>query len=536
MRATRVSKGYSGMYIQHFLQGVFSSSIEYELQLVERLLPGIAIEEIDRLADVFLQQAGRTIWVSGPSGAGSEPPSEADLLAAIESGLRQPVVAYIDPLGDQELISVLPQPGSIVSETYREDVEVTTWQLSNGGRIVVRPTDFRDDEVSFSAFSWGGTSQVEYDEWRSARDAVGIVESSGLAELDAVSLGELLSDKRAFVNPYIGPYSEGLNGSASAQDLETLVQLIYLYFSAPRDDDDAFATYIRQLGVSVEDYLRDPFSLFGIQVLKSISGGHPRAEQHTPQSVGTIDHDIALDFYRARFADFDDFTLYFVGDIDLDELRPLVEFYLAGLPSLPGSEEPRDLQVTRPAGVVRDVVRAGSEEQSVVNLTFHGRYDWSFENNIRLNALAQVLDIVLNEEIREDLGGAYSISASSNESRLPNEEYFVRINFGGDPQRIDELIERVLEVIADLRDGEVKEEWVTRVRNTRLNEYRVALENNNFWIGNLQNLDQNELDYGLLFDLDDRYAELTPQIIATAARTYLDPGRYLQVVLLPETE
>ena len=535
-RATRESADYIREYVEHFLQDVITPGIEYELRLAEELLPEIDAAEVSRLAEHFLQSSGRTIWVSGPLSAGVRQPDEADLRAAIARAMSQPVAAYIDQAEEQELISTPPLSGRIVSETRRDDIATITWQLSNGGRIIVRPTDFSDDEVLFEAYSWGGTSQVEYEEWQSARDAAMIVLSSGIAALDSASLNELLSDKQVNVQPYIGPYSEGLSGSASSQDLETLIQLIYLYFSAPRMDEDAFANYIRRLTIAVEALDRDPFSQFGLRIQKLLSGDHLRAQPHTPESVAEIDHGRAIEFYRSRFADFDDFTLLFVGDIDLNRLRSLVETYLAGLPSLPDAERPRDLQVKRPSGRVRDVVRAGREQQSVVSILFHGPYSWSRENNLHIDALASVLDIVLNEEIREELGGTYSISASSNVVRLPRPEYFVRISFGAAPQRVDALIERVLELVTEIRAGAIKPEWITRVRNTRLNEYRVALEDNRFWISSLRSLDRNELDAGLLLTVDEQIGALTPEIIGEAARNFLNPERYLQVVLLPEEE
>ena len=534
-RNTRNSRSYVQEYTRHYLADEASPGIEYELNLTKQLVDDIGIEDINAVAHQFMS-SDRTVWLSGPQNDRFMPPDEARLSTIIDEANNVPVVAYVDTFNERSLITESPTPGSITSETTHPDLGTTTWLLSNGARVIIKPTDFKDDEVLFATYSWGGLSLVSDDVWDAAREATGIVAEIGLADISSNELEELLADANVSLDPYIDFYSEGMRGSASVRDLETLLQLIHLSFVEPHRTEDGFQTYIRRLENEVRNRDLSPFARFRDRYSELYFGDHPRTRPHTLETVAQITLDDALDVYRDRYADADDFAFLFVGAIEPAQLRPLVETYIASLPAHPPSEQPRNIGINYTTGVVRETIRAGQEQQSVALISLHGGYEWSRTNNYYMQSLVDLLNILLREEIREEQGGVYSISASVDYSRLPLERYAIRISFGADPKRVDTLIDEVLAIVTNLPDAEIDSDYITRIRNTQLNEYESGLSENGFWLAALQHHDLHDLDPSLIWEYRTLAENLTADDIRAIARRFLDPQRYLQLVLLPETE
>ncbi|MFP4636947.1 MAG: M16 family metallopeptidase [Spirochaetaceae bacterium] len=521
-------------YTRHFLTGEAAPGIEFEYELVTALLPEITVEDVSAVAGDFTGESNRVVTVSAPEDEKSAVPSEEELHTVLSGVRRAELEPYETAMSDRRLIEEPPEPGEVVSETELEEIDAVEWELSNGARVVVKPTDFRNDEILFAAFSPGGTSRASDEIYRSASQAAQIVSDSGLGELSATELERVLAGRRVRMSPYINELTEGLEGSASREDVELMFQLAHLYFTSPREDEEAFETYMRRLRSRVENRRADPQTVFSDRLRAILSGDAERRRPLTLERLEEIELEEAYRFYRERFADAGDFTFFVVGSTEPSVLRPLVERYLAGLPGDGEAEGIGDPEIERPDGVVEDVVRKGIEPQSRIALVFHGDYEWSREENHVLRGMAEALERRLREIIREEEGGTYGIRVSATPRRYPDEEYLVYIRFSTDPVRARELTDRVYEVIEGITEEGLDESYAERVRSTLREDFEEDIRTNTYWRDMLEGLYFHELEPARILEYPELVDELTAEALTDAVRRYLDTEQYVELILLPE--
>jgi zinc protease len=534
-RENTESSSYAAEYGRAFLQGESFPGISYEYALARRYLPGIELEEVNRLGRDWISDTNRVLLAATPEKPGLDVPAEDELLdvfaaAAVSAAAVGP---WEDADADRTILDELPAGGKIVSEIRHEAVDVTEWQLSNGVRVLVKPTEFKSDQVLFNSRSPGGTSLAPDDEYLSATWASSIVGASGAGELSAVEIQKRLAGKAVSVSPFIGETEEGFSGSASPRDLETLFQLITLYGTRPRKDDTAYRSLMTRVETAIRNRGTSPEAVWSDTLGVVLAQGHPRRQPPSPERLAQVDPDEALAFYRERFADFGDFTFTFVGAFEIDALRPLVERYLGSLPATGRSEEWRDVGVRPPPGVERRTVHMGSEPKALTAIVFTGPFDYRRENRLLLSATADVLDIMLREVLREELGGTYGASVNASASRVPNPRYGVQVSYGAEPDRLEELTAATFSVIDSLSTHGASDENLAKVKETRRRSRETDLEDNGFWLAAISGYDRDGEPLELILELDPLLEALTSRRIGDAAGQWLDPGRYVQVSLLP---
>jgi zinc protease len=534
-RADRSSPSYAAEYIRAFLNGESIPGIEYEYELYQRFIPEITLEEVNAVAQAWITDMNRVVLVTGPESATTPLPDEVSLVETMLSVRDQDITAYVDALSDAELLPVAPV-GSEVTETVSLERGITEWRLGNGVRVVLKPTDFDEDQVAFRAFSPGGTSLAADDIFIPATTADEVVSGGGLADFDQVELDRLLTGTVARVSPFISELEEGVAGSASTADLETLFQLIYLTFTEPRADDDFFSVWSSQMRQALENRDADPSTAWSDTYQRIMTGDHPRARPMTLAALDQADLDASMAFYRDRFADASDFTFVFVGSFDPEAMRPLVETYLGALPSTGRSETWRDLGIRPPRGVVEEVVERGLEPQSQTIVTFSGPFDYADQSQRSvIRALALVLENRLMESVREELGGTYSIGAGPGITWRPEEAYQFNIVFGSDPERVDELLGSIFEGIAALKADGPTEEQTAAAKETLLRQFETDFQENGPWLNQLVSDYQRGVEPGAATDtFNESVRALTAESIRLAAEQYLDMSNYVRVSLLPE--
>jgi zinc protease len=528
------SASYAREYGRHFLEEEASPGIDFEYELVTAMLPEIGLAEVTEVAGEYLGSANRVVTVSAPQAEGSVIPDEDEILEVLEGAELASLEPYEATVTDEPLMAELPEPGDIVEQREREEIEVTEWRLSNGARVIVKPTDFKNDEILFGAFSPGGTSRAPDEIYRSASQAASIISDAGLAGFTAAELDNVLAGRTVSMTPYISELTEGMEGSASRRDLETMFQLAHLYFTEPRRDEQAFSAFMRRLRTRVENRRAQPENVFFDRLRAILARGAERRQPLTVEKLEEIDLDAAYDFYTERFADAGDFTFFIVGSIEPSLVRPLVERYLASLPSTDGGEQWADPGIERPTGVVTETVERGIEARSRVSFVFHGEYPWSREENHVLRSMASALETRLREVIREEEGGTYGIGVWASPSRYPDPEYLVHITFGTDPERADELADRVLSVISDITEEGFESSYAQRVRTTQAEEFEKEIETNGYWMNTLQGLYFHELDPARILEYPELVDGIDAGVLTEAARRYLDTDRYIELILVPE--
>jgi len=523
-------------YVQHYLTDSPVLGIENSLQYNKTFLPGISLEEVNAAFKKMIREDNQVVTIMASKKEGNKVPTESELLAVIDKAKNMEVEAYVDKVSDAPLMAEKPAPGRIMMESDMEEVEASKLKLSNGATVILKPTTFKDDEIQLTGFSWGGTSLYSDEEYMSASYADAIIASSGVGEYDEVQLGKFLSDKVVGVSPYINELSEGIQGSSSVKDLETLFQLVNLYFTKPRKDETAFASLISQQSAFLGNMLSNPQSYFSNEVGKILSNNHPRRGFPTEEKLQQIKLDDAFRIYQERFADASDFTFVFVGNFEVEEIKPLIKNYIASLPRIKRDESYKDVGVQPLRGVVEKEFHKGKEPQSQVRLIFTGDFEYTSKNRFDFDAATRVLSIMMRESMREDKGGVYGVGVYGSASRRPKEEYSMNVSFTCDPKDAEELIATALKDVKTLQEEGPSEKNMLKVKEILRKENEENLKQNRFWLNGLASVMRNETEPGNLLKAIDKIEALTAKDVQDAAKKYLNSANYGKFILYPEQE
>ena len=528
------SQSFVQEYQEYFLNDIAAPGISAEYDLTKNDLSGITLSEVNDLAAAYIKPVNRDILIQAPEKDKNSLPDEATVnswLKAVEGENMQP---YQDEVSKKPLLSVQPVAGKIVGAQQDKALNITTLTLSNGIKVLLKPTDFKNDEIRFSAFAQGGTSLSSDADFQSASYAAGIIAACGLGNYNSTELDKYLEGKEVNVRPYIAERFEGINGVATPKDLETAMQMIYAYFTEPREDTAIFKGIMARSMAGMANRASDPNSVFSDTVSAVMGNYNIRRTGPTLQKLNQIDLDKAYHIYKERFADAGNFTFTFVGSIDTGTIKPLLEKYLGSLPAANQHEQAKDLNIHPPSGKVEKTVYKGSEPKATVYLVYTGQYDYSPENNTKMDAMKEVLEIRLLQRLREDESGVYSPGVEENTTKLPHQRYSFIVHFGCAPQNVEKLIASALDEINKLRTDGPLQENIDKWRAEDKTSFEPQLKTNGFWLGYLNGQLQNDEDlnelnkYNLLLD------EVKPGDVKAMAGKYLSGDNYIRLVLMPD--
>ena len=530
------SEAYASEYVRAFLFKEPIPGVAYEFELYKRFIPEIQVDDVNQLAREWLADRNRVILVNSPEKEGVGVPAEEDLLVVFGAVGEAEITPYEDTAIDAPLVANVPQPADIVEEEWIEEIGVHRWELANGVRVLLKPTDFKDDEILFRAWSSGGNSLAADQDFVAASTASAVVTQGGVGEFSLVDLQKALAGKAVRVSPFIASLGEGMSGNVAPNDVETMFQLIYLYFSAPRKDTEVFESFRTRIQAALANRGASPEAAFQDTLAVTLAQHHLRARPATSELYEEMDLEESMAFYRDRFADASDFTFVFVGSFDPDSLRPLIQTYVGGLPSIGREESWRDVGMRPPTGVVKQEVFRGMEPKSQTAIVFTGPFDWNRDARYALRSMVDVLRINLREVLREDLGGTYGVSISGSSSRDPEESYSVDIGFGADPERLYELVDAAFLQIDSLQRFGPSQEDIDKVKEQQRRALETDLRRNAFWLGQLSSADRYGLDPRRIVKYEDVIDALDPETVRQAAIRYLRNDNYVQVSLFPEEQ
>ena len=527
------SASFVNEYLRHFLEQEASPGIEYEYNLANSLTSGIGLSDVNNLAKRYITDLNRDVVIMGPEKEKANLPDEASVEKWISSVKQSEVTAYVDQVSDKPLMAKKPLAGKVISESKTPEIGVTELKLSNGVKVILKPTDFKNDEIGFTAFSPGGSSLYPDADFQSATYATTLVRNGGVAEFSAVQLPKILSGKKVSVMPYIAERSEGISGSATPKDLETALQLTYLYFTQPRKDEEVFKGFMAQQKGGLANRGNDPASVFADSVSAILGNYNIRRTGPSLEKLNQVNLDRAFEIYKDRFADASDFTFVFVGSFDIEKIKPLLEQYLGSLPSTNRKEAAKDLGITIPAGKIDKKVYKGQEPKANVRLVFSGTYTWSEKHNNQLDALAEILTIKLIERLREDEGGVYGVGARASYNKFPNSRYSFSISFGCAPENVEKLINSTLDEINKIRQNGAQTVDIEKFIAEETRTTETQLKDNGFWLGYLSNQLQNEEDPKQVLNYLESLKELSPEFLKATVQ-YRLADNFIRIVLLPE--
>ena len=527
------SARYANQYVSDFLIGEPATSDHDDFLLASRLLPAISLTDVGRVAEDWAL-AKPTVLVSSPQGSTLNAGAIVRIRDILAGSGNQRLTPYVTSRSDEALSPARPVPGSIIAESSIGELNVTRWTLSNGIRVILKPTDFKSDQILFTAYSPGGSSLLPDEEYYGARGATLAVELSGVGRLGAVELQKALAGKLASVQPYVGAFQEGMSGSGSPRDLRTVFELIYLYFTAPRLDTTAFNAYRTRAKVSLAHRAASPEVAFADTLTATLTQNSYRSRPLTSDLIDSLDLRKSFAFYKERFADAGDFTFVFVGGFHPDSIRPLVETWLGGLPSQGRRESWNTVSERVPDGVVERVVRRGTEPKSHTRIVFTGPFEFTRQNRYALGSLADVLAIKLRETLREELGGTYGVSVSASTASVPDSSYTFSIDFGAAPERLEALTHAVFAQIDTLARFGIAPSYVANVRASHRRSRETILRQNETWLQLLALYDQAGWDPRQIQEFDSLVEGLSTESLSEAARLYLRLDSYVRVSLYPE--
>ena len=529
------SAGFAAELIRNFLEGEPAPGVATEYHLANQLVPAITLDDVDAVANKLITKENRVVVVAMPDKPGLTPPTNEQLAAVLGKVEATDVKPYDDKTVNEPLVSQIPPKSGVRSRKRNEALGVTEVTLANGVLVLLKPTDFKKEEVLFSAFSPGGTSLVPDNEYFDAVAADTLVNMSGAGAFDVIALQKKLAGKSAEVSPAIGELSEGMTGTAATKDVETMLQLVYLYFTAPRADQSALAVYVQQRSAMLQNLLSTPQGVFQKAMVEAMYGNFLRRRIPTVAEVKSTNLQDALSIYRQRFADANDFTFLFVGSFEEEKVIELCERYLGNLPVKEGVESWKDVIPDLPGGVVARTVKKGTDPQSRVSLTFHGPFQYTRENRFAIRMMASVLNIKLREELREDRGGVYGVSVGASPTDRPDPRYQLRIGFGCDPARVAELKAAVMEQVTWIKNTEDMEKYLPKVKEQERRSFESSLRQNGFWLSTIQfYYERPGEDPTQLMKLPEILEKINAPEIRKAAREYLNTERLIDITLYPE--
>jgi zinc protease len=511
---------------------------EWTLETYQELLPTIELSELQAVVDEvdFERTDSRLVMTNSPEREGLPLPTREEMEGALATAAAAAVQPWVDTTREEPLITALPEPGRIVDEQYDEDLELTTWTLSNGVTVLVKPTDFNEDTFQFSSFSPGGSSLGASPQEISESLAAFFVDAGGVGEFDAIELQKWLTGKIARSRATIGQFEEGFSGSGSPDDLETVLQLVYLQATAPRRDEAAFDGVIERFSTYFENRSLDPNQVYSDSLTVILFDNHPDAQPLTADELRSADLDRAFAFYEDRFEDLDDLVMVFVGALDIDALRPLAEQYLATLPATDREETWRDNGMRMIDGPLHRAVEVGMDEKASTTLIMHGEADWDRMSRYSMGALASALDIRLREVLREDLSGTYGVSVRGRVSAWPEPRWQLTISFGCEPARLDELVGQAVAVLEEVRDGGFDPDYLEKVREQDLRSNEENVRTNGYWASVLEFRAQYGIDQREELATREFIEAFTQDDLDGAARRHIRTDELIRIDKVPATE
>jgi zinc protease len=530
------SSDYLQAYLDNFLDHEPSPGIEFKYDFTKKELPGITLEDVNKVAKEWITDNGKNavITIEAPQKDSATLPVEDTVRKIFNNVEKTSLTAYVDKVSDKPLMATKPAPGKIVNEKEIKELGITEWTLSNGVKVVLKPTDFKNDEVLFNAYRWGGTSLVADKDFESATYAAQIEDASGLGSFNSTSLDKLLTGKVVEIHPKMDELADGFEGKFSPKDMETEFQLINMYFTAPRKDDTDYNAYMDKETGLVQNQNLDPSHAFFDTLTSTINQYHYRRRPVTPDVLKEVNENSAYNIYKDAFSNADGFTFFFVGSFKPSEIKPYIETYLASLPSKKSDPMWKDEGIVKAKGKITKTIHKGKEPKSTVAMVFNGPFQYTRKNRLGMQALSQVLSIMLREQLREKMSGVYGVFAQGTPIHYPKQEYQFIIYFGCAPEMVDTLIKAAFYEMDSLKEYGASSVDLHKVQETFKRSREVDLKDNKFWLSAISQNYQNGEDITELLEFDKEVDALTSDQIKALANQYLDTTNYARFVLMPE--
>ena len=525
-------------YCSNFLEKEPYPSIEWEHQMMSMIAPNIQVEMINQLMEQMMPTNDSNLVVMNfnPDKEGVILPTKEALKGAIDAAQAAKLEAYVDNVKNEPLIAELPTPGKIVSETENTKLGFKELTLSNGATVILKKTDFKDDEIRYYAESKGGSSLYGPKDWANCKMFDLVVAASGLGNFSSNELEKALAGKNANVDLSLSTNYERLNGNSTKKDLETMFQLNYLYFTALTKDEKATSTYMSFVETQLKNKSGNPDAALSDSIQTTTYNHDWREKPFNLEDIKNVNYDRVIEIAKERTANAADFTFYFVGSFDEDAIKPLIEQYIASLPSQPGVKENFKEGAKVAAGNVKNVFSRAMETPQTTSLVMWHSYDapYTMENDIKADIAGQVLDVILLKKVREDEGAAYSPHGSAGMTIKGDKPFTQALTYVSmKPEKKDLVINIMRESINDVANGQIEADALQKIKEKMLKDYDTNAKSNAHWV--------NVLNMYKAFNVDTQngYKEAVNKVTAADVskfikETLVKSNNCIEVTMNPE--
>lgn len=485
-REKEKNDSYVKEYVRHFIDNEPIPGIENEYAIMNQIVPNIPVAVINQMVQQMISDSNLVVSIFCPDKENLKYPTKEDILSAINMVKAEEITAYEDKVSDEPLIAELPKAGKITSIDEKGPFGSTILTLSNGAKVILKKTDYKADEIILKGFSLGGNSLFPDSDVINIKTMNDVVALGGLGNFSAVDLEKVLAGKKASASASVGTNTEGVNGNCSPKDLETMLQLLYLSFTAPRMDADAFKSYQNRTKAALQNMEANPMVAFSDSVQAAIYNHHPRTLRLKTDMIDQIDYQKIMDMYKDRFKDASDFTFMLVGNIDIDAAKPLIEQYIASLPAINRKETFKDTKMLMRQGEYKNEFTKKLEIPKATVLAFYnGDCAYTLENSIMIDMLSQALDLVYTEEVREKEGGTYGVSVYGDLIKYPREKAILQIVFETDPEKREKMIGIILSEADKMAKEGPSAVNLNKIKEFMLKKYKESVKENRYWLNAL---------------------------------------------------
>lgn len=533
-RDKQKNSSYTKEYVNHFTEGGYIPGIETEYTLINQIAPNITVEQVNQYLSQVIGEKNIVLALSGPEKEGVVYPTESELLEMFNKARSQKVEPYKEEVNNDPLIPELPAPGKIVKEEHDALFDATVLTLSNGVRVVLKPTEYKKDEIQMTATSPGGSFMVGIDDAKNMKVFNSVIGLGGLGNFSAIDLSKKLAGKKVSCSASLGVDNESLNGYASPDDVKTLFELIYLAMTSPRTDNDAYASFENRMKAQLENAKLDPSTALNDTISKVVYNNHPRAVSLEAEDFDKISYQRILDIYKERYGDASDFTFTFVGNLNVDSIRPYIEQYLATLPANGRVDKPSPdaLPKIMKGKLENHFSREMQTPKSSVFQLYSGKSEYNLKNLLTASLLSQILDLVYTETIREAEGGSYGVYAGVSLSDFPKGQTTLQVFFDTDPEKWKNMVRIVDEEIQRIATDGPKSEHLTKSRDNMLKRHNERLQENSYWLNVIDSYYFRGMD--AYTNYKETLESITADDIKKFMSDFISQGNCVEVVMGPK--
>ncbi len=531
-RDKRQTGTFVNQYIENFLEGSPIPPIEYEYEMMKNIINEVTVDDLNKLLGTLVHDDNRVMLVLAPDNESFKVPTEQEIASVFAKVEAENIAPYVDNVKSEPLIPNLPAPGKIVAEAHNDRWDATEWTLSNGVKVVIKPTDFKKEEIVFRAVATGGLSVIPDSKAASIMLLPQAIGQGGLGNFTSNELSKYLAGKQVGVSLNFNSYDRSVSGNSTPRDLPTVMELIYMSFTAPSLTQGEYDAFCHSLKSALHNQESDPKFIFTRDLLQSTFKS-PRRHAMTVETVDAADREEILDITRQMLANASDYTFFFVGTIDLDTFRPLVEQYIATLPvdkskSISGYNLNPDLHMK--PGVTEDHFTTKMENpQTWVFLSQFGELPFTPKSNYVSFIAGEILGNRLLEKVREEMGAVYSIGASATISRIGNQAS-VSSSFPMKPEMKKEVLEYIASEMRNMTTN-VKPEEVSKQVEYLVKNVNANREKNGSWLGAMTSYQLNPVD--TFNGAAEVIQSITPDDIQNFMKQLLEQNNYRIVTLDP---